>query len=149
MNKRKKQLEQFANDDNVKVFVLTVRAGAVGITLTAANHVFMMEPTLNPALHRQAINRVYRLGQNKKVLIRTMIMNDSVEQRIWNIIHKSNSNGNGNGNENDNEAVSEFESVFGVTNNRNRNGSRNMAGNINNDRSSRLESSIIDKLFAN
>ena len=76
-------------------------------------------------------------------------MNDSVEQRIWNIIHKPNGNGNGNGNENDNAAVTEFESVFGVTNNRNRNGSRNMAGNINNDRSSRLESSIIDKLFAN
>merc|ERR1719242_1460267 len=88
MNKRKKQLEQFANDDNVKVFVLTVRAGAVGITLTAANHVFMMEPTLNPALHRQAINRVYRLGQKRKVMIHTMIMRDSIEERIWNIIHK-------------------------------------------------------------
>merc|ERR1711879_41067 len=88
MNKRKKQLEQFANDDNVKVFVLTVRAGAVGITLTSANHVFVMEPTLNPALHRQAINRVYRLGQKRKVMIHTMIMRDSIEERIWNVIHR-------------------------------------------------------------
>merc|ERR1711879_677759 len=94
MNKRKKQLEQFANDDNVKVFVLTVRAGAVGITLTAANHVFMMEPTLNPALHRQAINRVYRLGQKRKVFIRTMIMKDSVEEKIWDIIHKGSRSAN-------------------------------------------------------
>merc|ERR1712113_880475 len=99
MNKRKKQLDQFANDDNVNVFVLTVRAGAVGITLTAANHVFVMEPTLNPALHRQAINRVYRLGQKRKVFIRTMIMKDSVEERIWNIIHKGNAGSNADGTE--------------------------------------------------
>merc|ERR1719229_80705 len=85
MNKRKKQLEQFGNDDNVKVFVLTVRSGAVGITLTAANHVFLLEPPFNPALYRQAINRVYRLGQTKKVHIHTMIMRDSIEQRIWNV----------------------------------------------------------------
>ena len=85
MNKRKKQLDQFANDDNVKVFVLTVRSGAVGITLTAANHVFMMEPPFNPALYRQAINRAYRLGQKKKVFIYSMIMRDSIEHRIWNI----------------------------------------------------------------
>ena len=85
MNKRKKQLEEFAKDDNVKVFVLTVRAGAVGITLTAANHVFITEPLFNQSLYRQAINRAYRLGQEKKVFIYNMMMRDSVEQRIWNI----------------------------------------------------------------
>merc|ERR1712176_1291853 len=85
MNKRKKQLDEFSNNPNVDVFVLTVRSGAVGLTLTSANHVFMMEPTLNPALHLQAINRVYRLGQTKKVHIHTLIMKDSIEERIWNI----------------------------------------------------------------
>ena len=85
LSKRKKQLQQFHDDDDVKVFVLTVRSGAVGVTLTAANHVFMMEPPLNPALYRQAINRVHRLGQKKKVFIHNLIMRDSVEQRIWNI----------------------------------------------------------------
>merc|ERR1712113_911349 len=99
MNKRKKQRDQFARDDNVNVFVLTLKAGAVDITLTAANHVFVMEPTLNPALHRQAINRVYRLGQKRKVFIRTMIMKDSVEERIWNVIHKGNAGSNADGNE--------------------------------------------------
>eukprot|EP00483_Globobulimina_turgida_P004075 UN04083 len=91
MNKRKKQMEEFANNSNVKVFVLTVRTGAVGITLNSANHVFMLEPTMNFALHRQAINRVYRLGQKKKVFIHTLIMKDSIEERIWNINkHKNN-----------------------------------------------------------
>ena len=91
-NKRKKQFDEFTNNRNVKVFVLTVRTGAVGITLTAANHVFMLEPCINPSLHRQAINRVYRLGQKKKVFIRTLIMKDSIEQRIWNI-NKTKENG--------------------------------------------------------
>merc|ERR1719461_1951078 len=95
MNKRKKQLDQFANDDNVKVFVLTVRSGAVGITLTAANHVFMMEPPFNPALYRQAINRAYRLGQKKKVFIHQMIIKDSVEERIWRINKEKQREGGG------------------------------------------------------
>merc|ERR1712228_1077087 len=85
MQKRARNLKQFANDSDVKVFVLTVRTGAVGLTLTSANHVFMFEPPYNPALHRQAINRVYRLGQEKKVFIHTLIMKNSIEERIWNI----------------------------------------------------------------
>ena len=85
MQKRARNLKQFANDPDVKVFVLTVRTGAVGLTLTSANHVFMFEPPYNPALHRQAINRVYRLGQEKKVFIHTLIMKNSIEERIWNI----------------------------------------------------------------
>ena len=45
----------------------------------------MMEPPFNAALHRQAINRVHRLGQKKKVHIHTLIMKNSIEERIWNI----------------------------------------------------------------
>merc|ERR1712228_254123 len=85
MNKRKKQLDEFANNPSVDVFVLTVKTGSNGITLTSANHVFMMEPTLNPALYRQAINRVYRLGQTKKVFVHSLIMKGSIEERLWNI----------------------------------------------------------------
>merc|ERR1712204_80989 len=48
-------------------------------------NVFMFEPCYNSALHRQAVNQVYRLGQEKKVKIRTLIMKDSIEERIWNI----------------------------------------------------------------
>ena len=119
MNKRKKQLEQFSNDRNVKVFVLTVRSGAVGITLNAANHVFMLEPPFNAALYRQAINRVYRLGQKKKVFIHTLIMKNSIEERIWNINKNKN---------NDNRT-------------------RNIAGNIGSDKSAHLAQHEISRLF--
>merc|ERR1712130_590536 len=119
MNKRKKQLEQFANNRNVKVFVLTVRSGAVGITLNAANHVFMLEPPFNAALHRQAINRVYRLGQEKKVFIHTLIMKNSIEERIWNL-NKEKQKGD----------------------------SKNLkAGNIKEDKAGNIDSSEIEKLF--
>ena len=133
MNKRKKQLEQFGNDDNVKVFVLTVRSGAVGITLTAANHVFLLEPPFNPALYRQAINRVYRLGQKKQVHIHTMIMRDSIEERIWRINeHKLR--------ENDGDES-------GSSQQRKNQQSRGMAGNINDDASANLDTNEISRLF--
>ena len=127
MSKRKKQLEEFSSDPEVKVFVLTVRSGAVGLTLTAANHVFLMEPPFNPALYRQAINRVHRLGQKKKVFIHSLIIKDSVEQRIWSI-NQSKQRENGNGLQNDVSPQS-------------------LAGNINADRGTRLAPSDIEKLF--
>lgn len=59
-----------------------MRAGAVGINLTQANRVFLMEPALNPALEAQAIGRVHRLGQKHKVEVLRLIMEDSVETRM-------------------------------------------------------------------
>lgn len=56
MQARKKSMERFRVDPECNVFLLSVRAGAVGLTLTAANHVIIMEPSLNPALELQAIN---------------------------------------------------------------------------------------------
>eukprot|EP01083_Nonionella_stella_P117642 350834_1 len=124
MNKRAKNLKQFSNaSSDTKVFVLTVRTGAVGLTLTAANHVFMMEPTFNPALHRQAINRVYRLGQDKKVFIHTLIMKESIEERIWNI-NKEKQKGE-------------------IDNKQN----KNMYGNIKDDKAGALQTTEIEKLF--
>ena len=62
----------------VRVF----RAGAVGINLTQANRVFLLEPCFNPALERQAIGRVHRLGQKRSVQIVRLVMKDSVETRM-------------------------------------------------------------------
>jgi superfamily II DNA or RNA helicase len=59
-----------------------MRAGAVGINLTQANRVFLMEPALNPALEAQAIGRVHRLGQKHKVEVLRLIMTESVETRM-------------------------------------------------------------------
>ena len=121
-NKRKQQMEEFASCASVKVFVLTVRSGAVGITLTSANHVFMLEPPFNPALYRQAINRVYRLGQKKKVFIHTMIMKNTIEERIWNINQRKMNGFNADKN-------------------------KNTAGNISADNNVKLQQHEISKLF--
>jgi len=82
MNKRRKALEQFQQDPPTTIFLLSIRAGAVGITLTAASHVFMLEPCLNLGLYRQAVNRVYRLGQKKNVHVRTLYVKGSIEESI-------------------------------------------------------------------
>jgi len=82
MTQRKTALERFINDPDCTVFVMSIRSGAVGLTLTAATHVFLMEPSINPALTQQAINRVHRVGQTRDVFVHHLIVSDSVEQRL-------------------------------------------------------------------
>jgi superfamily II DNA or RNA helicase len=60
----------------------------VGINLTQANRVFLMEPCLNPALEAQAIGRVHRLGQKREVEIVRLIMKESVESRLLTLLEK-------------------------------------------------------------
>eukprot|EP01083_Nonionella_stella_P109069 317622_1 len=64
------------------IFLLSIRAGGVGITLTSADHVFIMEPCLNIALERQAVNRAHRIGQKREVKVRRLVMAGSIEKRI-------------------------------------------------------------------
>ena len=72
----------FQNDPPTTVFLLSIRAGAVGINLTQANFIVLLDACTNPALEAQAIGRVWRLGQKRKVHIRRYIMKDSIETRI-------------------------------------------------------------------
>jgi superfamily II DNA or RNA helicase len=65
-----------------------ISAGAVGINLTQANRVFIMEPFLNPALEAQAIGRVHRLGQKRAVEIVRLIVSDSIETRLQSVLSK-------------------------------------------------------------
>lgn len=62
----------FQRDPPTTVFLLSVRSGAVGINLTAANHVFLLEPCLNPALEEQAIGRAWRMGQTRQVVVKRL-----------------------------------------------------------------------------
>lgn len=64
---------------------MSIRAGSVGLTLTAATEVFVLEPSMNPAVTQQAINRVHRVGQTKPVHIHHLIMAGSIEERIMQI----------------------------------------------------------------
>jgi SNF2 family DNA or RNA helicase len=88
MRKRAKALLDFQNDPPTTVFLLSMRAGAVGINLTQANRVFLLEPCFNPALELQAIGRVHRLGQQRSVEIIRLVMQDSVESRMVEMLEK-------------------------------------------------------------
>ena len=63
-------IEAFQRDPPTTVFLLSMRSGAVGINLTAANHIFLMEPAFNPALEDQAVGRAHRMGQTRPVTIK-------------------------------------------------------------------------------
>ena len=65
-----------------KVLVVTIRVGAVGMTLTAASRVYLFEPAFNPAAEAQAAGRIHRLGQKRDVLITRFVYRDSIEENI-------------------------------------------------------------------
>ena len=89
-------------DPHCTVFVMSIRAGSVGLTLTSATEVFVLEPSMNPALTQQAINRVHRVGQTKPVNIHHLIMAKSVEEKIMQLTQTQLTQ---RGHEEDNEAV--------------------------------------------
>ncbi|EDQ85477.1 uncharacterized protein MONBRDRAFT_34243 [Monosiga brevicollis MX1] len=79
---RTNALAGFAKDPSTNVFLLSTRAGAVGINLTEANHVVLMDPCVNPATEQQAIGRVHRLGQTRPVHVHRLLMRHSIDTRI-------------------------------------------------------------------
>jgi len=68
-----------------KVLIVSLKAGGVGLNLTTANHVFMMDCWWNAATENQAIDRVHRIGQNKTVYVKHFIVSNTVEARILRI----------------------------------------------------------------
>mmetsp|Transcript_1186 Transcript_1186/g.1460 ORF Transcript_1186/g.1460 Transcript_1186/m.1460 type:complete len:648 (+) Transcript_1186:1824-3767(+) len=87
MNARARALRDFQEDPPTTIFLISVRAAACGINLTQASHVFLMEPTMNPALQDQAIGRVHRMGQQRCVQIHHVVVRDSVETRIRKLLY--------------------------------------------------------------
>jgi len=75
-----------------KVFVATMRAGNVGVTLTAATRVYLMEPCLDPSMELQAAGRIHRLGQTKDVLVKKLCYKNSIDGAVAEI-HKKISSG--------------------------------------------------------
>ena len=83
---RAKAIQAFQSDPPTSVFLLSMRSGAVGINLTAASHVFLLEPALNPALEEQAIGRAWRMGQQREVKVLRFYVKGSVEERIMEVV---------------------------------------------------------------
>ncbi len=77
---RQLALRRFKGDPSISVILISLRCGANGLNLTAANHVFLMEPQWNPALEDQALDRVHRMGQTKAVTTVRYITKNSIEE---------------------------------------------------------------------
>ncbi len=72
----------FQADDGPPVMLLSLKAGGTGLNLTAADHVFLVDPWWNPAVEDQAADRAHRIGQDKPVMVYRMVARDTVEERI-------------------------------------------------------------------
>lgn len=79
---RSEQVDQFQNDPNTFCFLISLKAGGVGLNLTAADYVFLIDPWWNPAAEQQAEDRAYRIGQMKNVFVYRFIMKDTIEEKV-------------------------------------------------------------------
>lgn len=79
---RAEVVEEFRNNPDIQVFLISIKAGGVGLNLTEADYVFILDPWWNPAVEMQAIDRTHRIGQTKKVFIYKFITKDTVEEKI-------------------------------------------------------------------
>jgi len=79
---REARVEQFQNDPNTKLFLISLKAGGVGLNLHAAEYVYLLDPWWNPAVEAQAIDRAHRIGQTRQVFAYRLIARDTVEEKV-------------------------------------------------------------------
>jgi hypothetical protein len=79
---RHKVVTRFQEDEQLRVFLISLKAGGVGLNLTAADYVFILDPWWNPAVEAQAVDRAHRIGQQKTVFTYKFITKNTVEEKI-------------------------------------------------------------------
>jgi SNF2 family DNA or RNA helicase len=79
---RQRAIENFQANDDCRVFLISLKAGGVGLNLTAADYVYIVDPWWNPAVEQQAIDRTHRIGQTKNIFAYRMICIDTIEDKI-------------------------------------------------------------------
>lgn len=79
---RKEQVEKFQKDPEVKIFLISIKAGGLGLNLTKADYVFILDPWWNPAVEAQAVDRAHRIGQKNRVFTYKFITRETVEEKI-------------------------------------------------------------------
>ena len=79
---RQSEVARFMSDDGPPIFICSLKAGGVGLTLTAADYVVLYDPWWNPAVERQAIDRAHRIGQRRVVTAYRMITKGTVEEKM-------------------------------------------------------------------
>ena len=80
--KREEVIKNFQENPDNRIFLISLKAGGVGLNLTSADYVFIIDPWWNPAAENQAINRAHRIGQDKKVFVYRFITEASIEEKI-------------------------------------------------------------------
>jgi DNA repair protein RAD5 len=75
-------IDKFKNDPRCRIFIISLKSGGVGLNLVVANRVFLVDPWWNPAVEEQAIERVHRIGQKRKVEVVRLIVENSIESRM-------------------------------------------------------------------
>jgi len=85
---RQEVIRNFQTHDWVRLFLISLKAGGVGLNLTGADYVFMLDPWWNPAIEQQAINRAHRIGQDKNVFVYKFITRNTVEEKILKLQQK-------------------------------------------------------------
>jgi SNF2 family DNA or RNA helicase len=86
VRQRRTMVQHFQEDESVPFFVLSLKAGGTGLTLTAASHVVHFDRWWNPAVENQATDRAFRIGQKKNVLVHKFICRGTVEEKIDRLI---------------------------------------------------------------
>jgi SNF2 family DNA or RNA helicase len=79
---RQARVERFQNTPDCRLFLISLKAGGVGLNLTAADYVFLLDPWWNPAVEAQAIDRTHRIGQQRSVFAYRLIARDTVEEKV-------------------------------------------------------------------
>ena len=79
---RQSRVDMFQNDPSIPFFLISLKAGGVGLNLTAADYVIHLDPWWNPAVEMQASDRAHRIGQDKPVFIYKIITRGTVEEKI-------------------------------------------------------------------
>jgi SNF2 family DNA or RNA helicase len=80
--KREEKVNNFQENEDIRIFLISLKAGGTGLNLTSADYVFLIDPWWNPAVENQAIDRCYRIGQEKHVMAYRMICRGTVEEKI-------------------------------------------------------------------
>lgn len=85
---RGEKVKQFQENEEVRIFLISIKAGGFGLNLTAADYVFLLDPWWNPAVEQQALSRAHRLGQKKNVFVYRFIAKDTIEEKILKLQEK-------------------------------------------------------------
>ncbi|XP_059661087.1 DNA repair protein RAD16 isoform X2 [Cornus florida] len=88
MGARDAAITRFTEDPDCKIFLMSLKAGGVALNLTVASHVFLMDPWWNPAVERQAQDRIHRIGQYKPIRIVRFVIENTIEERMLKLQEK-------------------------------------------------------------